>query len=79
MHFHRNTAAVVSDRTGTVRFQSHPNRGAGSRQMLIYRIIYNLINQVIQSFGSNASNIHAGALAHCFQPFQYGNTVRVIL
>ena len=44
-----NSAAVVRNRTGTVRLQNDNNLIAASRQMLIHRIIHDFIDQVVQS------------------------------
>ena len=44
VHFHRNAASAVLDCTGTVCLQRHPDGVAESGQMLIYRIVHDLIN-----------------------------------
>ena len=79
MHLHRNAAAVVLHGAGAVGLQRHPDAGALSRQMLVHRVINNLIYQMIESLGPHAADIHAGALAHGLQALKHGNAVRIIL
>ena len=47
----RDTASVVPDRHRSVRVQRHLDLGTVSRQMLIHRIIHDLIDQVVQALG----------------------------
>ena len=79
VHLHRDTSPIVPHGAGAIRLQRHPDRCTLACQMLVHRIIDNLIYQVVQPLGSHSSNLHAGALANRLQPFQYGNAVRVIL
>ena len=65
MHFNRNATAAVPYGAGTVRLQRYPDLATVSGQVLIHRIIYNLIDQVIQPLGAYASDIHTGPLADC--------------
>ena len=46
--------------------------------MLVHRIVYNFINQMIQAFPRGTSDIHTRALTHCFETFQHGNTAGII-
>ena len=47
MHFNRNAAAAVLNRTGTVCLQGYPDGTAEPGQVLVHRIVYNLINQMV--------------------------------
>ena len=49
-----------------------------SGERFIDRVINNLINQMIQSFSRDTSDIHTRALTHCFETFQHGNTAGII-
>ena len=79
MHLHRNAAAAVLHRAGTVRLQCDPDGIAETSQMLVHRIVHDLVDQVIESLCANAADIHARAFSHCFQTFQDCNAVCVIL
>ena len=47
VHAYRNTTAIVRNSTGTVCFQGYMNFRAVTGQMLVHRVVYNLVNQVI--------------------------------
>ena len=78
MHSNRNTSSIILNGTGAIRFQCHPDLTAGSCQMLVHRIIYDFIDQVVQTLAGYTSDVHTRTLTHRFQTFQYGNTPRVI-
>ena len=42
--------------------------------MLVHRVINDLVDQMIQSLGGDAADIHSGSLSYRFQTFQNGNT-----
>ena len=42
--------------------------------MLVHRVIYDLVDQVVQTLGGDTADIHSGSLSYRFQPFQDGNT-----
>ena len=66
MHIHRYSASIIGDRTGTVFLQSHLNIRAVTGQMLIYRIVHNLIDQVVQTFPGYASDVHSRTFPNSF-------------
>ena len=74
VHSHGNTTSVVFYRGGTVRLQSYFYRIAVSGQMLVHRVIYDLVDQVVQTLGGDTADIHSGSLSYRFQTFQNGNT-----
>ena len=78
MHANRNSTSVVLYRTGTICLKGDPDFIAGTRQMLIYRIIDNLIDQMIESFGRGTSDIHSRTFPDCFKSFQYRYTACII-
>ena len=51
---------------------------AVSSQVLIHRIIHDLIDQMVQAFGRNTSYIHSGSFSYRFQSFQDRDTARII-
>ena len=79
MHLHRNTASIVPDGAGSVRLQRHADLGTGARQVLIDRVVHDLIDQVIQSLRSHTSYIHTRTLTDSLQPLQNRYAVRIIL
>ena len=78
MHSHRNPPAIVGYRSGTVGVQDYGNPAAIPCQMFVYRVIYNFINQMVQTLCGYTADIHSGPHPHCFQPFQYGNAGGII-
>ena len=42
--------------------------------MLVHRVIYDLVDQVVQTLGGDTADIHSGSLSYRFQTFQNGNT-----
>ena len=71
----RNAASVIQYRDGIVLINGDVNPVTVASQCFIYRIIYNLINQVMQAPGRSAANVHTRSLPDCFQPFQNLNLV----
>ena len=78
MHADRDSAAVVGHGRRAVCFKCYVNGVAVARKMLVHRIVYNFINQMIQAFPRGTSDIHTRALTHCFETFQHGNTAGII-
>ena len=78
MHTHRNTTSVILYCGRTILFQTYKNPVTLSGQMFIYRIIHDLIYQMIQSLAGNASNVHTGSLSNRFQSLQHGYTCCII-
>ncbi|CDA24312.1 putative uncharacterized protein [Roseburia sp. CAG:197] len=64
MHSNRNSSSIILNRAGTIRLKRYPDRITHTSQMLIHRVVYNLIDQMIQSFGRNTSDIHSRALTN---------------
>ena len=70
LDIHRDTAAVITDFNDIARLDGHFNMGAIPGQSFIDGVIHDFINQVMQTGRACGTDIHAGALAHSFQPFQ---------
>ena len=79
MHTYRNTPPVIRHRCRTVRLKRHADRRAESCQMLVHRIIHDLIDQMVQPFRGNAADIHAGSYTNRLKTLQHGNTGCIII
>ena len=79
MHADRYPSPVIRDSTGTVSFKSDMDRVAEPGQMLVYGIIHDLIDQVVQSPCGNTADIHTGPGPDGFEPFQDTDALRTVL
>ena len=70
---HGNTAPVVLHADRSVSLDGHVDFGGVAGERFINRVIYDLVDQVVQTTLSGRANVHAGALANRFQTFQHGN------
>ena len=66
MHSHGNTTSVIFYGGGTVRLQSYFYRIAVSGQMLVHRVVYDLVDQMVQTLGGDTADIHSGSLSYRF-------------
>jgi hypothetical protein len=62
MNVDRNTAAIVTEGTGTVDVQSDVDTVAVARQMLVDRVVENLKNAMVQPALVGWPNVHPGPL-----------------
>jgi hypothetical protein len=71
VRINRNAPAVVADgdRVVVVKFDLDPVGVA--RHRLIHRVVQNFGDHVVQRAFVGAADIHAGAFADGFQPFQH--------
>ena len=76
---YRNAAAIVHDSYGIVLIDGNLNGITISCQCLIDRIIYNLINQMVETSGRCAANIHARPFPDCLKSFQNLNLICSVL
>ena len=51
MHIYRDSSSIIFYCTGTVLLKNYMDPAAVSCKMLIHRIIHNLIDQMVQTFG----------------------------
>ena len=78
MHSHRDPSSVVVHGGRAVRLQGHADPVAYAGQMLVHRIVHDLIDQMVQSLRGNASDIHARPFPDRFKAFQHRNAGGVI-
>jgi hypothetical protein len=52
--------------------------GAISGESFIDRVIYNLINEVVEAALTGRADIHAGALADRIEPLEDGNRAGIV-
>ena len=79
LDIHRNTAAVIHHCDGIVLVDGHIDGITISRQCFIYRIIYNLIHQMMETSGRCAAYIHARPLPNRLKSFQNLNLICSVL
>ena len=48
-----------------------PDVGAVASKRLVYRVVYNFIDQMMQAPGAGGADVHAGPFADGLQPFQH--------
>ena len=70
LNINRNTTAVIGNGNGIIGINGNGNFVAVAGQSLIYCIVYDLINQMVQAAGRGAADIHTGTTAYSFQTFQ---------
>ena len=70
---HGDTAAVILYANRAISLNGHVNLGGIAGERFVNRVIYDLVDQVVQTALSGRANVHAGALANRFQTFQHGN------
>ena len=78
MHIYRDSSSVICYGRGTVLLQCHMDLTAISGKVLIYCIVYDLIDQMIQSLAGYTSNIHTRSFPDCLQSFQNRDTASII-
>ena len=78
MEIHRDPAAVIRNCAGTVAFQDNVDMRAVSRQMLVHRVVHDLVDQMVQTLSGHTSYIHTRTLSDCLEALQNGDTPRVI-
>ena len=69
MHADRNTASIVFNCGGAIGLKGDIYRIAVSGQVLVYRIIYNLIDQMVQALCRDTADIHTGPDSDSLQTF----------
>ena len=78
MHIYRDSSSIIFYCTGTVLLKNYMDQAAISCKVLVYRIVYDLIYQMVQSLSGYASDVHTGALSYGLEAFQDRDTVRII-
>ena len=77
VHADRNPSSVIADRAAAISVQRHIDSGAVPGQVLIDRVVDNLIDQMIQSAAGSTADIHARSSPDRLQSFDdlYGTCV----
>ena len=78
MHVDRDAAAVVADGTGPVRVDDHVDMRAETGQMLVDRVVEDLVNAVMQTALVGITDVHSRPLAHRFQTLQLVDLGRAV-
>ena len=78
VHAHGDTSAIIRNSGGAVFVQCHMDLTAKTGQMLVHRVVNNLIDEVVQALAGDTADVHAGTLADGFETFQHGNAVGII-
>ena len=72
---YRNSTTIIHNSDGIILVNGYLNILAISGQSLIYRIVYNLVYQVMKTCRRSAANIHARPFPDCLKPLQNLNLV----
>ena len=79
VHPDRDTTTIIAHGTCAICGQRHPYISAVSCQMLIDRVIYDLVDQVIETTLSHRTDVHTRSHTDRLQPLEDRNTRRIIL
>ena len=71
MRIDRDAAAVVDDRDVPVGVELDFDEGRMAGQRLVHGVVDHFGEQMVQRFFVGAADIHAGAAAHRFEPFEH--------
>ena len=66
VHIHRNTTTIIFNRNRIIFMNCYINRIAITSKCFVDRVIYHLINQMMQTLFANIPNIHRRTLTHRF-------------
>ena len=69
----RYAATVVGNLHGAVLMEDYVYAITMARESLIDRVVYNLVDEMMEASHADVADIHGGACAHGFQAFQYLN------
>ena len=73
-----NSSSIIYNSDGIVLIDGYVNGITESCQCLIYRIVYDLIYQMMQSSAGCGTNVHSRTLSYSLQTFQYLNLIRTV-
>ena len=71
MLVHRNAPAVVLHGAGTVEMDRHPDRLRIAGQRLVYGIVDDLENAVVEPPFMGVPDVHVGPLSHTLQALEF--------
>ena len=75
---YRDPAAVILHGAGSVLAEGDPDFAAVSGQMFIDGIVDDLIDQMVQTFGSGGTDIHTRTSSDWFESFQNFDRILII-
>ena len=75
VHVNGNTAAVVLHGDAVILVDRDLHLGGIARQCFVDTVIHRFINKVMQTADAGVADIHTGAFADRFQPFQHGDLI----
>ena len=67
---HRDPPSIVGNGNRAVPVQGNGHGAAMSGQGLIHRVVYDFVDQMVESGRGRVANVHCGPFAHCLQAFQ---------
>ncbi len=73
-----DTPTVVDDGDGTVAVDGDLDPGGESRHDLIDGVVHDLVDEVVQTAGIRAPDVHTGPLADRFETFEGFDAVRIV-
>ena len=79
VHVNGYAAAVVLHGDAVVGVDVHVDLGAVASQGLVYRVVNNLVDKVVQAALVHVADVHGRAHAHSLQSFKYGNITRTVV
>ncbi len=75
----RNAASVVGHADAVARQNGNFDMVAESRESFVYRVVHDFPHQVVQAADVGRADVHGGADADCFKPFEHGNARAAIV
>ncbi len=74
-----DAAPVVDDGHGVVDVQRDVDLVAEAGERLVYRVVDDFVDQVVQALGSGRADVHRRTLADSLQPFEDLDFVRAVV
>jgi hypothetical protein len=74
-HVDRDPGAVVRDRHGVVRMDSHVNRVGASRKGLVDRVVDHLVDEVVETSGARRADVHARSQPNRLETLENGDVL----
>jgi hypothetical protein len=76
---HGDSAAVVDHGDGVVDVDGHVDLIAMTRERLVYRVVDDLVNEVMEAGRAGRSDVHRRPLAHGLEAFEDLDLVRPVI
>jgi hypothetical protein len=78
MDAHGDATAIVLYADDVVLLEDYSNVGAITGQGLVYRVIDDLVDEMMQAIDAGRADVHAGPLADRLEPLKHLDTIRRI-